>query len=236
MSVKNALGRKGYPVPVGTVLHWAVSSSTTPVPKTFLPARGQSLRRDRFPQLFEALGTLYGAADADHFNLPNLNGKYIKGAAVNNGTITTAQVLVDPFTLTPNQLPELTSANFNATSTGATNTVNRVDGNDEGWWYSAGSTKVEAGTGANCLQGQTSENRGATATLTALDLEYVNPAVTPVQPTTTGINFQYANRTCIMIIKVEYEEPVPTYPVIFPPPVFPPSVILADPQISGFII
>ena len=36
---------------------------------------GQSLLREDYPELFDEIGTTYGAVDADHFNLPLIKGK-----------------------------------------------------------------------------------------------------------------------------------------------------------------
>jgi microcystin-dependent protein len=54
-----------------------------------LPANGASLLRASYPALFAAIGTTYGAADATHFNVPNLAGRVVAGkeAAANLLTV-----------------------------------------------------------------------------------------------------------------------------------------------------
>lgn len=42
-----------------------------------LPADGQSVLRKTFPELFEAIGTSFGADDDEHFNLPNAPNGWI---------------------------------------------------------------------------------------------------------------------------------------------------------------
>jgi microcystin-dependent protein len=62
---------------IGTVK--AFSGKT--VPTNWMLADGRSLLRADYPQLFTAIGTVYGSADGTHFNLPDLKSKFIYGAA-----------------------------------------------------------------------------------------------------------------------------------------------------------
>jgi microcystin-dependent protein len=62
-------------VPVGTVIYVAMAS----IPASYLKANGASLLRADYPALFAALGTLYGAVDSSHFNIPDLRGEFIRG-------------------------------------------------------------------------------------------------------------------------------------------------------------
>lgn len=48
-------------------------------PTGFLAADGSSVLRTDYPELFTAIGTAYGAADATHFNLPCVQGKFMRG-------------------------------------------------------------------------------------------------------------------------------------------------------------
>lgn len=63
-------------VPVGTLITWAGKSSG-PGPKWLL-AEGLPLLKDDFPELFEALGTVWGVpADPDYFATPDPTGRFL---------------------------------------------------------------------------------------------------------------------------------------------------------------
>jgi hypothetical protein len=62
----------GAAIPVGTEFLWP---SETP-PSGFLEENGASLVRATYPGLFAAIGTMYGAADGTHFNLPDARGRF----------------------------------------------------------------------------------------------------------------------------------------------------------------
>lgn len=53
--------------PIGEI----IDSGSDEVPLGYLPCDGRSLLRSEYPELFKAIGTKYGAVDAQHFNLPN---------------------------------------------------------------------------------------------------------------------------------------------------------------------
>ena len=53
--------------PVGEI----IDSGSDTAPLGYLPCDGRSLLRSEYPELFKAIGTKYGAVDAQHFNLPN---------------------------------------------------------------------------------------------------------------------------------------------------------------------
>jgi microcystin-dependent protein len=55
-----------------------------------LAADGASHLRTDYPALFAAIGTTYGAVDADHFNVPNLAGRVVAGKESVATLITTA--------------------------------------------------------------------------------------------------------------------------------------------------
>ena len=47
----------------------------SPIPTGWLECDGRSLDRTTYPDLFSAIGTIYGNADDDHFNIPSTEGK-----------------------------------------------------------------------------------------------------------------------------------------------------------------
>jgi phage-related tail fiber protein len=59
-------------LPVGAELLWPTE---TPPPR-FLEESGASLVRATYPVLFGEIGTMYGAADSTHFNLPDARGRH----------------------------------------------------------------------------------------------------------------------------------------------------------------
>jgi microcystin-dependent protein len=73
------------------VVHGAANGSTTALsgeakvwfgaaaPTGWLLCQGQSLLRSAYPSLFAVLGTVYGAADANSFNLPDTRGRVLVG-------------------------------------------------------------------------------------------------------------------------------------------------------------
>lgn len=70
--------------PAGIIQIWPTATA----PSGFLLCRGQSLLRASYPALFTAIGTDYGSADSDHFNIPNLIGRYIVGVDASSSVIT----------------------------------------------------------------------------------------------------------------------------------------------------
>jgi microcystin-dependent protein len=48
-------------------------------PGAWFDCHGQSLARDDYPELFNVIQDIYGAADGDHFNLPNLHARFPLG-------------------------------------------------------------------------------------------------------------------------------------------------------------
>lgn len=55
-------------------------------PTGWLECDGSSLLRASYPALFSAIGTLHGAADSTHFNIPDHRGRYKSGWAHTTGT------------------------------------------------------------------------------------------------------------------------------------------------------
>ena len=62
-------------VPAGAIMPFAMET----VPSGWLYCNGDSLLRADYPRLFNAIGTVWGAADGTHFNLPDLCGRFIRG-------------------------------------------------------------------------------------------------------------------------------------------------------------
>ena len=58
-------------LPAGSITLYAGAAA----PDGYLLADGASLLRSDYPALFTAIGTVHGAADGTHFNLPNLKGR-----------------------------------------------------------------------------------------------------------------------------------------------------------------
>ncbi len=56
-------------------------------PDGWLVADGSSYLRATYAELFTAIGTLHGAADGTHFNVPNLVGASPKGSAADGSTV-----------------------------------------------------------------------------------------------------------------------------------------------------
>ena len=49
------------------------------VPQGWLECDGRSILRSKYPNLFNAIGTLYGSVDEQHFNIPDLRGMFVRG-------------------------------------------------------------------------------------------------------------------------------------------------------------
>lgn len=62
-------------VPTGALLYWP----TETVPDGYLERDGSSLSRTTYAALFAVIGTMYGTADASHFNLPDDRGMFSRG-------------------------------------------------------------------------------------------------------------------------------------------------------------
>lgn len=69
-------------VPVGALMPYAGLAT----PAGWLLCKGQSLDRGTYPDLFKAIGTLYGAADAQHFSVPDLRTRVPVGVSDNHMT------------------------------------------------------------------------------------------------------------------------------------------------------
>ena len=56
-----------------------LTSASQDIPKNHLLCDGASLLKTGFPELFKKLGISYGSDDADHFNIPDFRGKFLRG-------------------------------------------------------------------------------------------------------------------------------------------------------------
>lgn len=64
-------------IPAGVVMPYAGYSNTPP--DGFYFCFGQSISRTTDPLLFAAIGTVYGAADSNTFNVPDYRGTFLRG-------------------------------------------------------------------------------------------------------------------------------------------------------------
>jgi microcystin-dependent protein len=90
---------------IGEIITYA--GDTSPYSNWFV-CNGDSLLRADFPDLFDVIGTTYGAVDGTHFNLPDLRGRAISG--VGNGAGLSPVALGDSYgeeahTLTTAEVP-----------------------------------------------------------------------------------------------------------------------------------
>lgn len=77
---------------IGEIITYA--GSTSPDAR-WLPCDGSSLIRVDYPDLFNVIGTVYGAADGTHFNIPDLRGRVPLGVGTGSGL--TPRSLADSF-------------------------------------------------------------------------------------------------------------------------------------------
>jgi microcystin-dependent protein len=61
--------------PTGTVISYAGATA----PTGYLVCDGTSVLRADYPELFAAIGTAWGSANASEFNLPDLRGQFLRG-------------------------------------------------------------------------------------------------------------------------------------------------------------
>ena len=87
-------------VPAGAEMLWPTE---TP-PAGWLEENGASILRASYPALFAVIGTMYGTADATHFNLPDMRGKFPRiwdhAAAIDPGRATRTAPTTTGATLT----------------------------------------------------------------------------------------------------------------------------------------
>jgi len=102
-----------------------LSFATVSLPAYCLPCDGASYLRSAYPELFSAIGVLWGSADSTHFNVPDLRGRVLVDAGTGSGlspraitdiggeethVLTTAEIAshshaVNNFTLTGTSVP-----------------------------------------------------------------------------------------------------------------------------------
>lgn len=68
---------------IGEIVTYA--GITNPFPTMWLDCDGASLLRADYPDLFNVIGTTYGAVDGTHFSLPDLRGRAIVDAGTGSG-------------------------------------------------------------------------------------------------------------------------------------------------------
>ena len=71
--------------PVGCVYQFAGPIAN--IPAGYLLCNGASLLRSTYTSLYAAIGTVYGAADGSHFNLPDFRDKMLIGATQDDSGI-----------------------------------------------------------------------------------------------------------------------------------------------------
>jgi Phage Tail Collar Domain len=73
--------------PIGSVIAFAGPVSKIPSVSGWIPCDGRLLKRDDFPQLFDAIGTLHGAGDnVGTFNIPDFRGYFLRGVTGESST------------------------------------------------------------------------------------------------------------------------------------------------------
>jgi len=67
---------------IGEIISYAGTTSPNP---NWLSCDGSSLLRVDYPDLFDVIGVVYGAADSTHFNLPDMRGRTLLGTGTGPG-------------------------------------------------------------------------------------------------------------------------------------------------------
>ena len=244
MSVKNQFGYQSFPLPIGAIVPWVFENPAQPIPQippTWRQCNGAYLDRATYPQLFEAIGTLYGTTTATNFRLPNLTQlpnqvyPYIKGTAVNAGT-TGGGAIITPTTLHDYNIPDLPDANF-SDPVGAVMDNHITSAN--GWLRTNGTSTNTQGLNTNLIGSGANTYNTATATLDSIDVAYVNANPTPLTINITSSSIEYPSQSSIHLIKAYYEEPIVVPQTYVQSPSnnpFPPNITDPVRQISGFRI
>lgn len=63
-------------VPTGSIMPWAANGS---LPTGFLLCNGASVSRTTYAALFDVIGTAFGTASGTTFNLPDFQGRFLRG-------------------------------------------------------------------------------------------------------------------------------------------------------------
>ena len=113
---------------IGEIIPYA--GSTSPL-SNWLVCDGRSLLRADYPDLFTVIGTAYGSADSDHFNIPDLQGRTPFGSGSGSGL--TARSVGDKFgeeahVLTVDELSNHTHTDTGHTHSEITATATVING------------------------------------------------------------------------------------------------------------
>jgi len=68
--------------PIGSIIAYGAN---LPATTDILPCNGASYLRTDYPDLFAAIGTVWGAVDISHFNVPDLRSRTLVGAGQGTG-------------------------------------------------------------------------------------------------------------------------------------------------------
>jgi hypothetical protein len=248
MSVKNTFGYNGFPIPVGSIIPWAVGNNGQGAPTTYLICDGSLYLRSAYPQLFSAIGTIYGNTDGTNFRVPDLGARgnntypFIRGANAPSGVYQAPGATSTPTLLPLASLPNLTSANFEVLNPGLATMLNNVT-HPAGWLGEGSNTASEGGLNSPLVGAGSGEYTTATATLTSLDVAFNNTAQTTIDPVLTNAGgasiIEFDSENILFLIKAYYEPPIPNIPATAPQSAqsnpFPPQIYMPVRQLSGFI-
>lgn len=196
MSASNELtNNTQFGLPIGCVIPYA---SAIQIPDDFLICDGASILRSEYPDLFKSIGVVFGSVDGQHFNTPDLVGRYISGGV--NGTVTPASVTG---TLTFNAITTLNLPNApialntqNLTFSGSINSHSCLDANPGG-----GITSVLVAGDTYVKKDEASTFNGGTVTSYNMTLTSANANTPIVEPFVSGTNFTLKGYTMPYIIK-----------------------------------
>lgn len=99
---------------------WIVPFGGTTLPDYALWCNGASYLRTDYPELFATIGTIWGAADSTHFNVPKMNGRTPVGAGSASGL--TTRTIAQQFGEEDHQLSTAELANHGHVDSGHTHT------------------------------------------------------------------------------------------------------------------
>jgi microcystin-dependent protein len=74
-------------VPIGSVITFAGSKEIfeTYLDQRFIICDGRELSKFDYPELFSVIGTIWGGTGTPNFNIPNLLGRFLRGADFGSG-------------------------------------------------------------------------------------------------------------------------------------------------------
>lgn len=105
--------QRGYCRMIGEIVAYAGSPSS--ITSQFLLCDGSSILRADYPDLFNVIGTAYGAVDTSHFSLPDLRGFVLIGQG--NGYTLANPVGEAEHTLTTDEIPTHSHSEITAVTT-----------------------------------------------------------------------------------------------------------------------